>query len=117
MRLDVARQNCSPKRMVHVIATIEVAPGTRDAFLAEFRKLMPQVHAEEGCIEYGPAVDVATGLPVQDAPRPDTVMVIEKWADVEALKAHLVAPHMTAYRERVKEFIRGVRLQVLQPAA
>ena len=102
--------------MIHVIATIEVAPGQRDTFLNEFRKLVPQVHAEHGCIEYGPAVDLPLGLPMQDAPRADTVIVIEKWADVDALKAHLAAPHMTAYRERVKDMLRGVRLQVLQPA-
>src|SRR5437870_3932554 len=105
MWLDAARQTCSPKRMIHVIATIEVAPGKRDAFLAEFRKLMPQVHAERGCIEYGPAVDLPVGLPMQDTPRAEAVMVIEKWADVDALKAHLAAPHMTAYRERVKDLL------------
>lgn len=116
MRLDAARQTCSPKRMIHVIATIEIAPGKRDAFLAEFQKLVPTVRAEHGCIEYGPAVDVSAGLPIQDAPRPDTVLVIEKWSDIRALHAHLAAPHMTAYRETVKDLVRSVRLQVLQPA-
>jgi len=29
--------------MVHVIATVELAPGTREKFLAEFRKLIPDV--------------------------------------------------------------------------
>jgi quinol monooxygenase YgiN len=103
--------------MVHVIATIEVAPGKRDAFLTEFRKLMPKVHAENGCIEYGPAVDVASGIAVQDAPRPNVVLVIEKWSDLPALKAHLAAPHMDDYREAVKNIVTGVRLQVLEPAA
>ncbi|HMJ89006.1 MAG TPA: putative quinol monooxygenase [Candidatus Acidoferrum sp.] len=102
--------------MIHVIATIEVAPGTRDAFLAEFRKLTPKVHAENGCIEYGAAIDVNSGISIQDAPRVDTVVVIEKWSDVSALKAHLAAPHMNEYREAVKDMVRGVRLQVLQPA-
>lgn len=101
--------------MIHVIATIEVVEGKRDAFLAEFRKLMPKVHAEKGCIEYGPAVDVDTGLPMQDQ-RPNNVVIIEKWSDVPALKDHLAQPHMTAYREAVKDYVRGVRLQVLQPA-
>lgn len=103
--------------MIHVLATIEVAPGKRDAFLAEFRKLMPKVHAENGCIEYGPAIDIASGIAVQDAPRPNVVLVIEKWTDLAALKAHLAAPHMDEYREAVKDFVRGVRLQVLEPAA
>ncbi|MBI1830559.1 MAG: antibiotic biosynthesis monooxygenase, partial [Planctomycetes bacterium] len=47
--------------MIHVIATITVKPGKRDAFLAEFHRIVPAVHAEAGCIEYGPSVDVASG--------------------------------------------------------
>ena len=52
--------------MIHVIATIEVVPGTRDAFLSEFRKVTRHVRAEPGCIEYGAAVDLATSIPVQE---------------------------------------------------
>ena len=46
--------------MIHVIATIETAPGRREAFLAAFQELVPDVRAEKGCLEYGPAVDLAT---------------------------------------------------------
>lgn len=102
--------------MVHVIATVEVESGKRDAFLAEFAKLVPLVRAEEGCLEYGPAVDVPTAIPVQLAPRTDVVIVVEKWASVAALEAHLKAPHMTEYRQRVKGLVKQVSLQVLQPA-
>lgn len=115
--LDAAPETCSPTRMIHVIATIEVAPGKRDAFLAEFRKLMPKVRAENGCIEYGPAVDLDSQLPLQEPPRENQVFVIEKWSDLPALKAHLAAPHMAAYREAVKDLVSGVRLQILQPIA
>ena len=43
--------------MIHVIATIELVPGTREAYLAVFRKLIADVRAEKGCLEYGPAID------------------------------------------------------------
>ena len=102
--------------MIHVIATIELAPGTREAFLAEFRKLIADVRAEAGCIEYGPAIDAETGIPTQFKIGPDRVTVIEKWESVDALKAHAVAPHMQAYRVRVKDFVRGMELRVLAPA-
>ena len=102
--------------MIHVIATVDVVEGQRDAFLAEFHKLMPKVHAEKGCIEYGPAIDVDTGLSMQEAARADRVVIMEKWSDIPALKTHLAQPHMADYREAVKNFVRGVRLQVLQPA-
>lgn len=102
--------------MLHVIATITVAAGRRADFLAEFHRVMPAVLAEDGCIAYGPAVDVATGFPVQPPLRPEVVVVIEQWRDLDALKAHLAAPHMGAYREKVKDLVKGVQLQVLQPA-
>jgi quinol monooxygenase YgiN len=102
--------------MIHVIATIDLAPGKRDAFLTEFHRLLPQVRAESGCLEYGPAVDVSTKIPVQTPVRANTVTVIEKWADLPALEAHLNAPHVVQYRERVKDLIVGLKLQILQPA-
>lgn len=102
--------------MVHVIATVEVQPGKRDAFLAEFHRVVPLVRAEAGCLEYGPAIDVPTGLPAQVPLRADGVTVIEKWASLDALRAHLAAAHMLEYRTRVKELVVKVQLQVLQPA-
>jgi len=102
--------------MIHVIATITVKPGKREAFLREFARLVPDVRGEKGCIEYGPAVDLETGISVQEPCRQDAVIVIEKWVDLEALKAHSVAPHMAAYRERVKEIMVGTSLQILRNA-
>ena len=43
--------------MIHVLAIITAKPGMREAILKEFRANMPAVHAEKGCIEYGPAID------------------------------------------------------------
>ena len=102
--------------MIHVIATIELAPGSRDAFLAEFGKLIPDVKAEAGCIAYGPAVDAETDIPTQARIGADKVVIVEQWESVAMLKAHAVAPHMQAYRVRVKEFVKGMELRVLSPA-
>jgi quinol monooxygenase YgiN len=102
--------------MIHVLATIELQPGTRDQFLGEFHKVMPLVHAEAGCIEYGPTIDAATPIAQQQRAGENVAVIIEKWESVEALQAHLVAPHMAAYREKVKAFVAGVKLQILQPA-
>lgn len=102
--------------MIHVIATISTAPGRRAEFLAAFRELVPQVKAEAGCIEYGPTVDVASGLGPQPAVRDDVVTVVEKWQDLEALKRHLAAPHMSQFREQAKDLLAGLEIQVLAPA-
>ena len=47
--------------MIHVLAIIDLQEGTRDSFLKEFHGIMPEVHAEEGCLAYGPTIDVDTG--------------------------------------------------------
>ena len=102
--------------MIHVIATITTKPGKREAFLAEFHRIMPAVHAETGCIEYGPTIDVDSGVSVQGPLRSDVAVIIEKWESLAALKAHMQAPHMVEYRVRVKDLVEGVTLQILEPA-
>ena len=102
--------------MIVVLATIELQPGKRPEFLAEFRKIVPKVRAESGCLEYFPAIDTVSGLPAQGPTRDDMVVVVEKWESVPALEAHLIAPHMMEYRPKVKEFVKSVSLQILSPA-
>jgi quinol monooxygenase YgiN len=101
--------------MIHVIATVEVKPGTREAFLGEVRKNLPNVRAEKGCIEYGPAVDLGTGIKGQIPFRENAATIVEKWESLQALQAHLETPHMAEYRERVKHIVLGVTLQILEP--
>jgi quinol monooxygenase YgiN len=43
------------------------------------------------------------------------VVVVEKWASLAALEAHLAAPHMVAYRTAVKDYVVETDLQVLEP--
>lgn len=100
--------------MIHVIATIELRDGSRDEFLQEFHRLIPLVRDEDGCVEYGPAVDLATSN--SEPPRANVVTVIEKWSSVEALDAHLKAPHMSRYRDIVKDIVVSTKVQVLEPA-
>ena len=101
--------------MLHVVATIEVHEGKRGEFLKEFDKLTPLVRAEQGCLEYGATIDVATAIKVQVPPRHNVVIVIEKWDSIKSLTAHLSAPHMGPYREAVKDILKSVTLQVLAP--
>ena len=105
-----------PIPMIHVIAIITTKPGQRDSVLKAFRANMPAVHAEQGCIEYEPSVDSAPALKFQTGFGPDTFVVIEKWASIEALEAHSTAPHMAAYGARVKDLIANRLIHVLSPA-
>ena len=101
--------------MIHVLATIRLAKGKRAEWLVIFKANMPAVHAEAGCIEYQPAMDVPTGLTAQSAVDDDEVVVIEKWESLDHLKAHSAAPHMASYREKVKGLVTGMTLRILEP--
>ena len=101
--------------MIHVIAVIIAKPGKRAAILEHFRANVPNVHAEKGCIEYGAAVDADPALPVQTKYGPETLVVIEKWETMEALKAHAAAPHMAAYGAKTKELLASRVIYILSP--
>lgn len=102
--------------MVHVIAVITAKPGMRENILQLFRANVPAVRAEQGCIEYGAAVDADPALPFQTRWGADTFLVVEKWESMDALKAHAAAPHMVAYGAKAKEFIASRVIHILSPA-
>ena len=99
--------------MIHVIAIITAKPGMRGAILAAFHANMLAVHAEQGCIEYGPATDAEGIGPMQTKLGPDTFVVIEKWESAAALKAHGASPHMAAYGAKTREMIASRVIHVL----
>jgi quinol monooxygenase YgiN len=101
--------------MIHVLAIITAKPGQRDQILMAFHANMPAVHAEAGCIEYGPAIDAEGMGGFQTKFGPDTFVVIEKWESIDALKAHAAAPHMAAYAAKTKEMIASRVIHVLSP--
>ncbi len=102
--------------MIHVVAVITAKPGQRAAILEAFRANVPAVHAEQGCIEYGPVIDAPGVGAVQTPIGDDTFMVIEKWESGEMLAAHAKSPHMAAYAAKVKDLIASRVIHVLSPA-
>ncbi len=102
--------------MIHVLAIITTKPGMREAVLEAFRANMPAVHAEEGCLEYGPAVDAEGIGAIQTKLGPDSFVVVEKWESPAHLAAHAAAPHMAAYGAKVREMIASRVIHVLSPA-
>jgi quinol monooxygenase YgiN len=102
--------------MIHVVAIITAKPNQRDAILEAFRANMPAVHAEAGCIEYGPAVDAEGVGGFQTKFGADTFLVIEKWESLEHLKAHAGSAHMATYGAKTKDMIASRVIHVLSPA-
>jgi quinol monooxygenase YgiN len=102
--------------MIHVVAVITAKPGMREQILEAFRANMPAVHAEEGCIEYGPAIDAEGAGGMQTKFGPDTFVVLEKWESLGALRAHAASPHMAAYAAKTRDMIASRVIHILSPA-
>jgi quinol monooxygenase YgiN len=102
-------------KMIYVIATIELKEGSKGDFLNIFHGNVSNVKAEKGCVTYAPTVDTDSGIPIQGELRPDVVTIVEAWESLDDLHRHLKAPHMATYREEVKDLVKQVSLQVLQP--
>ena len=103
--------------MINVVVLIRLKEGSRETFLHEFQKVVPLVRDEQGCVEYGPTIDVDTGIEMFGAVDPNRVTILERWETVDALQAHLVAPHMIEYRPKVKELIEQVEAVVTEPVS
>jgi len=102
--------------IITVVAIITAKPGKREALLAIARANLAAVRAEEGCIEYGLAVDV-DGFDAPQAPLgPDTFAFVEKWASEDALRLHFTLPHMTDYRDKSKDLIAERAVHILRAA-
>ncbi|MBU1565148.1 MAG: antibiotic biosynthesis monooxygenase [Proteobacteria bacterium] len=101
--------------MIHVIASIQVQEGRLSEFVEIFKRNVPFVLQEEGCLEYVPTIDLRTDLPPQELDS-NVVTIIEKWQSLNALRTHLAAPHMLAYKENVKDLVVKVSLKILNEA-
>lgn len=87
--------------------------GHRASLLAEFQSIVPDVLAEPGCIEYQPVIDLPHS-PVKFGA--DTLVVIEKWADQEALDAHNEGAALQSFREKTKYLLAQADVYLLQAA-
>jgi quinol monooxygenase YgiN len=101
--------------MIHVIAVITAKPGQRQQILQAFHANAPTVRGERGCLEYVATVDAQDAGPMQVPYGEDTFVVVEKWADMDALRAHAAAPHMAAYAAGTREHIASRTIHVLSP--
>ena len=69
----------------------------------------------DGDVDVDSDADVDSDIEIQ-VTDPDCVTIIEKWETLEDLKAHLVAPHMLVYREKVADMVERLTLKLLEPA-
>lgn len=101
--------------MIFVIAQSDLKPGCREKFIEIVKENIPLVLAEDGCISYTLTSDYESGLSAQQKSGENTVTFVECWESMEHLKAHLQAPHMNVFREKVRDMRCGSSLKVLTP--
>lgn len=99
--------------MIHVIATIKVNEEGWEKLVEAFRGILPTVRRKNGCLEYGLAVDVESGLPGQVLLEEKSLVIVEKWSDLDALNAHITDPEYRAWFDQVEHLIEDASMQIL----
>lgn len=99
--------------MIFVIATSVLKPGCRPAFIDAVKANYAKVRAEDGCISYTLTGDFDSGFPVQEYCGENTLVFVECWQSIDHLKAHLAAPHMAEFKEKVKDMRISSNLKIL----
>ena len=74
---------------VVIAGTFRVPPENLAAFKPHMQKMLAASRAEDGCLVYSYAEDVA---------QPGLIRVFEAWRDQACLDAHIQAPHMAEWR-------------------
>ncbi len=84
--------------MIVIQGSLPIHADRREAAIAATTEMRDATLAEHGCLGY------RFGFAIDD---PDVVMVMEQWADEEALGAHMATPHMAAFGAAVGEIVSG----------
>ncbi len=101
--------------MIYVIATSELKPEFKDEFIRISKENIPNVLAEKGCIFYQLNGDFASGMAAQELTGENTLTFVECWESIEHLNAHLQAPHMKVFMEKVGDMRLSSSLKILTP--
>ncbi len=103
--------------MVYVVVSVRVKEDKLKDYIDLLKGAATTVRKEKGCIQYAPTVDLETGGVLPQTMDKNTVMLLEKWESMEALKAHLATPHMAEYFKKEKPLLAGPPvIKVLQEA-
>lgn len=102
--------------IINVLAVLTANPGKRREVLALFHEIVPTVLAEESCIAYEATIDTKDGSASQTEFGPDTFVVIEKWANLTALRAHSQSRHMKAFADCTNDMIADRSVYILSPS-
>ena len=92
-----------------IAGTVRVPPENLDRLRPHMAAMLAASRAEDGCLAYSYAEDVA---------EPGLIRVFETWRDQAAIDAHFQAPHMAAWRAAWPGFgVSDRRLALYEVAA
>ena len=92
-----------------IAGTVRLPPENLERFKPHMQAMLSASRAEDGCLEYSYAEDVA---------EPGLIRVFETWRDQAALDAHFQTPHMATWRSHWPEFqVSDRRLTLYEIAA
>lgn len=84
--------------LLHVVADFHAKPGQEQVLRATLHALMKPTRDEIGCIQY----DL-----VEDSADPKHFMFVERWASLDAHKAHDQTPHIKTLQQILPPLIEG----------
>lgn len=89
--------------MLLIQVTYTMRPGQREAFVRKIREsgILDAIRGEDGCLGY------SYYLPEEED---GTLLLVEKWTDAPAQKAHLETPHMKQMAAFKPEYVADTKL-------
>lgn len=94
--------------MVYLIATLDVPPQHRSAFIAAVQELVAASAREEGCISHDC---------LESTTQPDRFVFLERWETREALDAHPAHAHVKTWRAKFQAFgAAPSQVEIITPA-
>jgi quinol monooxygenase YgiN len=81
--------------MIYVVATTQVKPEHRDAYIAGAKACIAATQKEAGCIYYDSHASVND---------PNRFVFVERWETRDALNAHGRSEHMKVWRKLSADF-------------
>jgi quinol monooxygenase YgiN len=78
--------------MIVVQVEVVVEPGSASKVVDAVKAMETATRKEPGCLKYAFAVDISD---------PGMIRVIERWASMDAIKAHMASPHMADFNRAI----------------
>ena len=100
---------------VWVLCRFDLKPNANKAdYIAQTKAILSAVRKEDGCVEYRLLGDCETNWEKPQRFGDRTLWMLEKWASVNSLKAHLETPRMKAFGPKIKPFRSASTFHVLE---